>query len=1309
MNVNIKTNFCIKFSTALAVAFGLFAGAAQDVATPFVQFGFEEGCGAYAEDSISGLCAELTPTAKWATGAFGTALAVGERDASATVSGLEAFDGADNVTLFIRFRRNGAGTGKYPNLLTSTGWGPKGGVMLFAPDGKFLSLRLRAGGNGPECGFAAFNAMPQEKWSSVAFVFKRPDITVYANGKPVHKGKWDHPFVSGEKIQLGGWGVDSFGGFIDDFRMWKSALDDGQIAELASDSRYDEIEGYQDDGTGGIRKTEVCGQGGRPFATIDGDSATLVFDNLGSIVSLREKATGHELISNVTAFVTATRTDGRNVVVRRIEKRENGRFAFIFGKAGEAVISATPFKGGWTFTVESCNVKDVKRFEFCRVQPVCRTWIGDFANAWSDEASAVCVRSYDLKGEPKCYGALCVAVDSPFSAVGRKAGLAAGPRDRFREQLKGMTVAAGVPRSDSGGAWSMDSEVARWSYVFTDVRNGDIDSWIDFAKRPGFANLHISSSWTSCLGQYPVNKHAFPGGLEEMKACAAKAHAAGLRVGMHSLTACINPHDPWITPVCREDLVADATYTLAAALADDATELLVNERPIDKHVNVFTYSSNGNVLRIGGELIQYSGIDRVRTPAAFTGLKRGAFGTKKGGAYAAGTKIDYLHQRYIAFYPKPDSELAEKLASRLAEVYNTCNLDEFYFDGSEGMGTRYGIDAMRHKVFAKFKANNGHSPSVEASCGGANNWWFQTRMATTDHSVYGMKRFHDWHVTWAIDSGRDANFLEPQMGWWMPRTDIPRARGHMIDEMEYFAGKNAGHDAAMSLQGISPRQGVTGVRRQLTVLGWYEWPRLARAFSAEARKHLATPRAEARLRQNVQGVWELTDVESFVHRAGLPWTKAWTVDSASARPAALRVEALYAAGSDADGETLLKADAFGEMKKSAAAGVEASFNADAKDAQVRAFRLSAKNETAAQNAAWACVSKTFGFSGVNLGRDRIAFGAWVKGDGSGVLLNLQFRTPVAFTGGISDHYVRLDFTGWKYVTVLLRERDAAGHCEYRWPYGGYLAVYRDMVTPEHLGTFSAYLNDIPKGGKATVEIGEVRALKMVAAKAENVAVSVNGERFAVPFVLTSGEYAELDDGFWTHYSAKGDALLRVAATAKPVLKAGKNDVALVGGQDASAVRAEVTLFAFGKSRPAFAAKLTPEMKYAMRYEGVMPFEYAPAKGLVPPKSIPVRPGEKAELSVDIYGPAKNPTFTFKNFFGLKKTVCTFAVEIGADERLVCSDGRKWKVEKMKDGTVVKEGELASPLPVLDKSTAFDFSADLTNDTPCVVDILKEYR
>ena len=1299
--MNVKT-----LISAAAVAATLLS-AADALERPLVNIAFDEATGAYADDPDSGRTATLTPSAKWATGTFGGALATGETGAAAVLEPIAELEGAEECTVFLRFRRNGAGVGKYPCLLSTGGWG-SGGMLLFS-DGKTLNVRLRAGSKGPEGSWQAFARIPERKWSSVALVFRRPDVTVYADGKAVSKGKWNHPFRAGGRICLGGWTGDSFGGFIDDFRVWKAALGADAIAGLAADSRHAEVEGYQDDGTGGIQKTEVVGQGGQPLVTLAGDAATATFDTLGNLSSLRENATGRELVSNAMPFVQATLDGGRHLGARRLQKRGEGRMAWLFpGSMGEVEMSVVPFKGGWRFNVERCSVKGVKALEFCRVRPACAKWIGNFANACSDERSAVCVRSCDLEGEPKVNdGILRVSVAEPFAPQGRAAVLAAGPREGFREQLKAMTVAAGAPRSDCGGAWSMGSEVSRWSYVFASVQNGDVDYWIDFVRRGGFANIH-NQSWTSLLGPYPIRKGAFPGGLEGMKAGMDKVHAAGLHAGIHTLTACINPHAEWISPVCSTDLVADATYTLAAPLGEKDTELLVNERPIDRHSTVFTYSSNGNVLRIGNELLQYDGIRREGPPYAFTGLKRGAFGTRKGGAIPAGAKADYVHQRYIAFYPKPGSQLAEKLADRLAEVYNTCNLDEFYFDGSEGMGTRYGVDFMRHLIYSKLKPNNGHSPSIEASCGNANNWWFQTRMATVDHPTYAVKRFHDWHLKWAIDNGRLSNFLEPQMGWWQPRTDVPRARGHMLDEMEYFAGKNAGHDAAMSIQGVTARPLPFGVRSQLTLLGWYEYPRLARAFTPDAVERLAGPRTEARLRQSGKGVWELTDVETFVRRFGFAWDRRWQLESASERPAAMRVEALYAAGPDVDGETLLKGADFLAMKKNAASGMEAALATDVKTEHGPAFRLSATNRKAEQNASWAEARHRFAFPGADVGADRIAFGAWVKGDGSGALLSMTMATPAEYHLGITAHHIRLDFTGWRYVTALLRERDTEEHTRYRWPFGGSYSMHRTFLNPQHVGTFAACLNDIPEGRSASVEIGEVRALTMVSNRLENAAVKVNGRDFRLPFAMDAGEYAELDGGAWTRFSALGLPLESVPAEGDaPMLAEGRNEVELVGGD---AARAEVTFFALGRTRPAFVDDLTADMRRTMRFEGMMPFAYAPKKGLEAPAEIAVRPGEEATISLEIYGPAENPTLTFSRFFGLSKTVCAFSTAIGADERLVCRDGHAWRLEKAKNGALVREGALETPLPTLGGgSNPFSFEAQVPDGASCAVDILKAYR
>ncbi len=1032
--------------------------------------------------------------------------------------------------------------------------------------------------------------------------------------------------------------------------------------------------------------------------TLGGDGVTLVLNDQGEIASLKETVSGRELIGKKMPFAAFVDEKRKTIAPIRMAAGD-GRFTFFFpGDYGEVEIQATRFAGGWTFGIVRATAKDFHCFEICRVQPGCVKWKGLFVNAWSDERSAVCVRNYGIEGAPKSSPYLRNDIEGTFPLVGRRTGFAAGPREGFLARLRAMTEAAGVPQSDCGGAWSIGSEPARRSYVFARIKGGDVDYWIDLARRSGFIDLHFCTSWAQSLGDYPVHPSAFPDGLDEMVRACRRIREAGLGVGMHTLTGCIGFNSKWIRPVCDTNLFYDAVYTLAVPLTEGAKELIVEERPIDKHALVATYSSNGNYLTYNGEVMQYTGIRREK-PYAFTGLTRGVIGTRKTtGVIPAGARIGYPHHRYRCFYPDPDGPLAEKIADRLAEVYNSCAMNELYFDGSEGMGSRYGIDAMRYRIFTKLDRCNGHSPSVEASCQGANNWWFQTRMATVDHPVFGMKRFHDWHLDWGVHQGRLCNFLEPQMGWWEPYLANERVRGHFPDEMEYFAGKNAGHDAAMSVQGLEARPLPLGTRRQLTILGWYERPRLARAFTDEVRGYLAGERTEGRLRQGADGVWRLSETSVDVHRAGRTETREWKVMSDSPRPVALRVEALYTVTETNAAPILAKEEFAGMEVKTAAKGVKAMCApADGDAVHGRTFRFSAENGSElAPNAAWASVTRKFAFPGKDLGKGHGGFGVWVRGDGSGALLNFTISNIAEFGLAISEHYVRLDFTGWKWIDFLFRERDASERYRYVWPYGNafYPTIYCNSVKTDHLGGVSVYLNDIPKGGRAEVEIGAILPRCQVAQTVTDAAVKVNGITIPLPFALESGEYAELDDGAWTKYSAHGLPLERRPVEALPAFRAGENELAFVAG---AGQRAEVTAFAFGRNHAAF--KTTDRAE--MRFEAMEPFVYDPANGLKGLDRICVRPKARAGVSCEILGPAQGPRLRF----GAESVELP---SVDAGELFVCRDGANWKIVKAADGQVLREGKLARALPILEATCDFAFSAEVPSGAHAEIDLMKEY-
>ena len=170
-------------------------------------------------------------------------------------------------------------------------------------------------------------------------------------------------------------------------------------------------------------------------------------------------------------------------------------------------------------------------------------------------------------------------------------------------------------------------------------------------------------------------------------------------------------------------------------------------------------------------------------------------------------------------------------------------MDLIYFDGSEGAAAgpnrRYTIDALR----LGFAKKLGRDVLIEGSCTQAPDcWWYVSRYGAWDHALWGAKLFQDQHSRYK-DSIRKGSLLEPQMGWWKPRQADGTARGHFLDEMEYFAKRNTADDAAMSLQGVDlRRQRITpfAVVSQMTLLGWYERFRRAHAFTPEALAHVST-------------------------------------------------------------------------------------------------------------------------------------------------------------------------------------------------------------------------------------------------------------------------------------------------------------------------------------------------------------------------------------------------------------------------------------------------------------------------------------
>ncbi|TVS15189.1 MAG: hypothetical protein EA424_16970 [Planctomycetaceae bacterium] len=1268
---------------------------------------FDEGAGTWSANEVDPAGEAQLHNVSWVTGDFGNALRLTGSDSYVTLPSLPELDGARAISLAVWVYWEG--TGQYPNILTGGTWSP-GGFLIFVNN---QTCAFRMGRPGHRHGVAGqawtetsaplLADLPMKQWVHLAAVFEQPQITTYVNGKQVGSATWDYPVGHSGPMHVGRWaGAASHQGLVDDVRIYGRALTGDQVRVLADPAGRESSE-YRDLGPARDDANEL--------ARFETRWSTLTVGDNGMLLSLQEKGTGRELLDAPHPVLAVEQTSGRRLQARQMRHEDGLLIADFPHGSGSASIRIEAHEHYLTATATALDVPEVQRFLFFQLDPAPDKYLGPRAGLASDDDSGVCLRSLGIEVDTSFHGSaprFRAWTTSEHGLLGHRIGLVAGPRECLIPALRAMAKNEAVPKSRAGGPWAMGAEENRGSYLFADLAAKDTDAWIDLARRGGFTNIHLHGWWES-LGHYEPRKTYFPGGLEELKATAARIRAAGLKPGIHTLTACISTNDPWVTPVPSPHLIAANRYTLAEPLSADATTIYVNEKPGPNHDVVWSYSGNGNALRIGNELVRYAAIS-YEAPYAFLQAERGAFATKPAD-HAIGADVDYLQQRYLAFYPDPKSPLADELADRIARVYNECGMEMIYFDGSEGMRSRYGIDAMRWAIFQRL-----HGGVTEASEWGHNNWWFHSRLGAWDHPVWAMKQFHDQHIEQA-SRFRRSDLLEPQLGWWAPRGPSEIARGHFPDELEYFAVKNLSIDGPMSIQGVSvaSRPWNARMEEKFTILGWYERLRLARYFDDATVQALGQPGQDFRLRLDHDGRWQFTPTHMAKHRISAMGngSERWTVDNPfAAQPLRARLEALYGVAPYEDPQATVLAD-FTDLDalnhRSSAAGVDVQIQLETEDVRAggHSLRFHATNRGPTPRGAWALVGTVYQHPYFSMLPGQ-AMGLWVKGDGSGALLNVQIRTPREYLGGISDHYIDLDFTGWRYVELLLRERDSQRLTDYEWPYsaaGGSHAVYRNAVDRRHVSQVNLLLNEIPAQGQVDILVSPIRSLPVRPIELFHPTLDVGGSTITFPVILRSGHYIELESiDDCVLYDERGELIrrFRPEADAVPILAAGKNRLRFdCQPPEGSRARAEVTVISLGQ--PFGQRRADSQIRWQrldrqydipriitridgddnawtiVRRAESTEIDRAPPNLEIEIAAIQIVPPTDAAEDAAAEAFLDQPTLT------IGADPVTFPVRLIQGQRLICHDQTTWHVLDGQ-GTQVATGQLPEPLPTLAPGT-----------------------
>jgi hypothetical protein len=359
------------------------------------------------------------------------------------------------------------------------------------------------------------------------------------------------------------------------------------------------------------------------------------------------------------------------------------------------------------------------------------------------------------------------------------------------------------------------------------------------------------------------------------------------------------------------------------------------------------------------------------------------------------------------------------------------------------------------------------------------------------------------------------------------------------------------------------------------ILKQYEELRQKKYFGEEVKKLLRQPGKEYTLFQNENGDWNFKPATYKKHKiAGLEHpTAKWTTDNQfDDQPIKLRIETLMSVKPYDDPSNIVLtycSDGTDFIIQSNAAGVSGRIKAAEEKTvtgeQTVAY-FSKNSGESPQDGSYINMEKKYDTL-LDLSKNQ-ALGVWIKGDGNGQILNLSLRSPVHISHGAhGDHFVKIDFTGWKYFELV--EIESSRISDYIWPNDSHFYVYdsyRHVIQFRNIESLQFWYNHLPKGKEVKTVIGPVKAIPMITGYVENPSVTIDGKKVIFPVKMESGMYLEfrsLND--CKLYGSKGEFIEDVKPQGTvPELKKGNNEILFSGeGSEKCNTRLQITVISEG--------------------------------------------------------------------------------------------------------------------------------------------------
>ena len=434
-----------------------------------------------------------------------------------------------------------------------------------------------------------------------------------------------------------------------------------------------------------------------------------------------------------------------------------------------------------------------------------------------------------------------------YTLEGSAIALFGVPNKKALQTIGTISQKEKLPFQTIDGEWIRSSPKRNRPYLITNFSEANFDELLDLTRRLGFYSIYHEGPFNT-WGHFELEKAQFPNGRAGMKRNVEKASAAGIKVGVHTLTNFISTNDAFVTPTPSSGLLATNSSALSEAISAETTEIPVTD------LAFFDFKSTLNCVQIGTELIRYQEISKEGVPRLLN-CQRGAFGTVPQ-AFPLGAKIKRLADHgYKTLFP--DWQLQEKMIQNLANFFNETGVSHLDFDGHEGAlytgygdyGTNYWVDQFMkkvdHQVFNGSSIMNHYYWHHNSYINWGEPWYASFRESQADH------RFR-------LQPFFERNYMPNMLGWFLvtPTTAVEDVEWMM----SVSAGYNAGFALVLRYEALKKNPNIDSIIA--TIARWEQAKQLG-IFSTAQRALLKNTKNDFHLTMAAPSNWQLQHYDKF--------------------------------------------------------------------------------------------------------------------------------------------------------------------------------------------------------------------------------------------------------------------------------------------------------------------------------------------------------------------------------------------------------------------------------------------------------------